>query len=475
MTIRHRPPSRKRQGGFVHLGVHRALFGGDRFGPPRRLALPLRWIGVTSGGVPIISDTAAGRFVTWNTSIWNATTYYVKPSTGSNANNGTTVGTPFATLTYAVRTAAAGSRIVCLEAFVEEPFDIRSTDASQATQQAKLVDGNGFNVILRSAGPDVTTQTYVVDGVNTKCYKTTLVYAGTGAFQRLLRTDILDSRGLPTPFKKYASAAALNAVTTDDGWFYDTVGKVLWVRIGNGTNVETQKAILKGLHTASAGTSRCLVSGAAICFSGIRMEGMQFVMLDAGGRASQLWLHNCNQYWAIAKGADLTQANLYVATSTVVYASEADGVNAFAPSPIAGKGLIQTALCTYERNGDVRTFAVDGTLQGISAHGGSHHVSFGTTMNDNNGQCVADTCVANSTDITWCALCTFDGGITVNVNVFLGGAGANAARIGYFDTCTSVNAPAAGDISISTNASAYSYRSSFPVIGAGAALGSYRP
>lgn len=424
--------------------------------------LPMTLMRVENERVVIDPRDAIAAALAYNAAICNAGIYYVKPSTGNDTTGDGSAGNPWATVAKAMRTATgSASRVRMLEDCVIPSFDLRSTDASQSSQQFKWLDGNGYNVIIRDTGPDLTAQTWTVDGTNTNCYKATLGVSGSAQITRVLRTDQLDGYGYTKQLAKYTSAAALNA-GSGDGWYWDNSGKVLWIKIGAGTNVESQKSILKGLYLNSAGTSRIIVYGASLGLSGIRLEGVQIVHIDAGGRRPEIWLHNVTQLWANGKGADMTQSGWYIATDSTVYASQHDAVNAFAKSA-TGKGLVLTANCSFIRAGDQSVFPADATLQGTSAHGGSHHVGWGNRYLENNGQGVADTCAASEDDITWLVGCYASGypaGTSIG-NFLFGSAAASASRKVYLDACRSFNATSGTDLTVSTNATVYTHACAF--------------
>jgi len=429
---------------------------------------------VTTHGTNAITAALAA-----NAGIVNAGVLYLKPSTGSDANNGLTEGAPVATLSRALRTLATGSRIVCLEDCVLPPTDLRNTDASQATQQFKWLDANGFNVILRDAGSDLTTPTWVQDGTLTNCYRCDLSTVGLLAGQtvtRVLRTDILDSYGFHTQFRRYDSAAALNTAGAGEpnGYFWDNAGRVLWLNVAAG-NANTIKAAFRAMYTNTGGTSRVLVIGASIGFSGVRFEGAQFAMIDGGGRRPQLWLHNCTQLWSLTRGFDPSNCGDYITTDFLCYASVQDGANGFSPSA-TGPGLIFTVNSRFVKSGDVNVFAANGTFQGISAHGGTNHVSWGTDFALNNGQSVADTCINSTANTTWLVNCRSNMGGTVLGSpgaYSFGSVAASASRTAWLDTCTSI-APDGPDVMLSANGVCNTYNCpGFTV--SGGSMGSYTP
>lgn len=375
-------------------------------------------------------------------------------------------------LSTALRTTATGSMIKLTADITTDPLDLRSTDASQGSGAlGKIINSNGYNLIYRTTGPDLTTQTFTVDGTYSNVWNTTLTLSGSAALQRVFRTDSLDAEGEPTPFWKVTTSKADLDAYAGDAYFIS--GTALSVRLATAGSVEAFKANLKALYTGSAGTSRILVWGAALCLwangGNIKLDGVQIVTIDAASRLPSIYMQGVRQTYAVSKGADLTHCGRYVAQDCLVYGSEADGANGFATSAVS-KGLIQTVNSRFIRNGDTRTFAANGTLQGVSAHGGVDHVSFGSEFNLNNGQGVADTCAASKTDTSWLVGCDVTGGATTAANYNFGSAASNCNRLAYLDTCTSTSAPVAGDLVVSSNAAAYLRATSFATV-SGTVLG----
>ena len=445
-----------------------AILQPRRVPPPGLHALPFTLRRVVGWGrVDISPGDAITAAIRYNPTICNAGVYYVKPSTGNDTTGDGSAGSPWATFGKAFRTASgAASRVCALEDCTVTPFDLRNTDASQTAQQFKWLDANGYAVTIKDTGPALASQTWTRDGTNTKCFTSTLSVTGSAQPTRVLRTDQTDSRGVYKGLRKYTSAALLNA-GTGDGWYWDNTGKVMWLKIGDGTDVQAQRSILAGLYLGSAGTCRMLSIGAAAGFSGVRFEGVQFVQIDGGGRRPEFWLHNCTVLWSTGKGADLTQAGIFAMTNCWFHSSQSDGINAFAKSATVSKGLLMLVNSLVTRAGDQDVFPADGTLQGVSAHGGSHHVSWGMTYTENNGQGVADTC-ANSEagDISWLVAVDvygFVGGTSVS-NYQIGSAATSASRTGYFDTCRSFDATSGTDVTITTNGTGKAYRPPFGVM-----------
>ncbi|MCB2077303.1 MAG: hypothetical protein KDE55_06340 [Novosphingobium sp.] len=378
------------------------------------------------------SMTAIEAALDENAAIANAGAYYVKPSTGSDSNDGSE-GSPFATVTKAMRTATgAASRIAMLEDAVIEPFDLRATDASQSTQQFKWLDANGYDVTIRVSGPALSAQTWTQDGTHTNCFKATLSVGTNGQITRVLNTATADDYGYDTPLRKYASASALNA-GSDPGWYWDNTGKVLWVNIG--ADFEAAKADYRALYLNSGGLSRMLVYGAALGLSGVTLEGVYIFPLDNSGRRPEIWMHNCQSIYSCNKGIDLR--GWAVLTDSQIYGAAFDGVNGF-QSWSGGQSLIQSVNSRFIRCGDRRTFDVNGTYQGVSAHGGCDHISFRSQFVENNGQGVADTCINGASNLTWIRDSLATGGASgVTVSNYLFGNGTTGNRKVWLDSCTS--------------------------------------
>lgn len=381
-----------------------------------------------------------------NAAIVNRGVYYVRPSTGSDGDDGS-IEAPFATVARAMRTATgAASRVVMLEDCVIDPWDLRSTDASQSVQQFKWLDGNGFRVVVRVAGPALSDQTWTNDSTHTNCWRTVLSLGASQQVTRVLNHAVPDDWGYDTPLRLFTSAAALNA-SASPGYFFDNATKTLW--LNTQSNVQDQRADYRALYLNSAGTSRLFVSGASLGVSGITLDGVQILTLDAAGRRPEVWLDRVTQTYAHNKGADFR--GWYVATDSVVYGSENDGANGF-QAWAGGKSLLVTARSVFARSGDRRTFNVNGTLQGVSAHGGCNHVSFDSQYIENNGQGVADTCATGSHDFSWIKRAVVQGGapsVTAS-NILAGSAATDASRFMFLDECVSIGA-AAFDAEASAN------------------------
>lgn len=438
--------------------------------PPGLPALPMNIVGWDSSGPICDIDDAVDALIAYYPSLYNPGTYYLKPSTGSDTNDGLTKATPFATLAKAMKTSAGGSNVVMLEDAVMAPVDLRIADAAQAGDgQIKILDANGFNVTIRISGPDLSAQTWAQDGTYTNCWTTTLTLSGTASLTRVLQTNILDEYGEPTPLKSYASAAALDAAI--DGYYYDSAGKVLWVNLG-GASVKASRKYLRGLYKDSSGFGRMMVEGSKLGLRGVRMEGVTLQPVDGGGKYPAAAACRCRILFGHGVGVSLTNAGGFYASDCLVYSSAQDTVNGNAPSAV-GKGLIQYVRSRFARSGDLRVFADNATYQAASAHGGCDHVAFGCVFELANGQGIADTCSANYSDVTWLVGCRINRQARSSPSLEFGSAATNASRKAYIDSCVSVG-PAAADLVIGTNATVYAYNTELPVV-TGGTVQSYNP
>lgn len=423
-------------------------------------------------GVVTTPNDAINAAIAANAATYNATTYYVKPSTGSDANPGTSPSAPLATLSQALRTLATGSIIKIMEDCTFALFDLHATDASQATERLKVIDANGYNVKITSNQLDMSAQAWTQDIVNTNCGKATLSSLTGESVIAAFRLDMLDEEGEPVQLMPYASVSALNSAVS--GFFWDPGTKTVYINIC-GKNIATIRDQIKIILSNAVNDPRILVYGAKIAFSGVRFEGIYFQLLEHASfttRRPELWLHNCKVMYSPIKGIDMTTGGWVVASDCLFYRNRNDAINGFAPGGTTGKGLIQTVRCAFVGTGDTLLYPLDGTLQGISAHGGCDNVSFASFFQRNNAPGVADGCINGYADITWLVGCSFLPQAETMPNISAGTAATSGSRKVYIDTCYS--RPSGADVSIGVNATFYQYGSTIPVI-SGGSISTYNP
>jgi hypothetical protein len=404
--------------------------------PPDGLpVLPLRLVSVQPGRIVTEPASAVEAAQQHLARFADRTQCTVDPSNGRDTTE--RGNRHFASLAFAVRVVTDCTRIYATRSFVEEPFDLRYTDPSQSrSMRLKVIYANGNDVTIRSRGPDIATTPLTPDATRPQCYCTPAGWLNAHArVTRVMRKDLNDTHGFSAQFRQYGDLAAL-ADATSPGWSWDAGLKRLCLNTQGDANALRTR--LATLFVGSDGNSRILSIGAAIAFDHVRFEGVQFVTLDGGGRRPSIWTNGIVQLWAPAKGYDGTQAGDFVETNAIVFASRHDGRNAYARSE-TGPGLILTVNSQYVNSGDLNVFPPDDSLQGISAHGGSHHVSWGSRFTGNNGQGVGDGIVDGSRDITWLVGCVIGPQASKSANnMHMGGTGSGSRTV-YLDSNRSTN------------------------------------
>lgn len=177
------------------------------------------------------------------------TTTYVHPL-GSDTNGGTSWRDAFLTLGKALRNTTGGVTYVWPGTY--DLSDFRYTD-SYGDHPKKVIAPFG-NVTLRIAGDDISAATWGLNGDYGGVYQ--MHVAATSKPLRILRTDLLDKYGEPTPMPQYADLTALGAVNF--GWAYD--GAYSQGLTVNTTNASTA---LVCINTKSAAVGMA-ISGAGI-------------------------------------------------------------------------------------------------------------------------------------------------------------------------------------------------------------------
>lgn len=434
--------------------------------PPGLPRLPLTLVsvnGIGQGRVVTSPHSAVDGAIALNRATYNSTAC----TFGTGGVDSTASGnTFFATPQFAVNTWTGGSECLAVSDGTYGGIDFRNTNASQGGGALmKVVRGMGYNVLLCTSGPALSSLTFTADATFTDCWGTPGAFiSGSQTVTRTVLDSTLDAAGHSLQAKQYSTLAALAAATEALAQYYDNAAKRLFVKTTPPVNVNTIKANLRAMYTDAAGDSRVITYGAKLCLDGIQMQGMQFVQIDAlsaGTTRQMIALNNVVQLWATAKGADLTQAGDFYATNWTNYASAQDGINGFAPSPITGQGLILVANSTITKPGDLSVFALDNSLQCISAHGGTSAIGWGNTLTGANGQTISDNAINGFDDVSWYVgnIIGLQGTSTSTVENMLFGAAAapvTGSRTAFIDTNTLL-ANTAEDMWIANDATVYGY------------------
>jgi hypothetical protein len=226
---------------------------------------------------------------------------YVNPLLGSDSYAGTKFA-PYATINKAID--SSGSTIYLYNG-VHDFIDFRDTDVEG--DKAKIIIGLGDDVVMKQEGEDFQDLTFVMS-TSPDTFETTATTSNW--INRVLRTDILDDDGNPTPIPVSANAAAVD--TDGYGWYYDTSTKVLTIRIsesvgGDDATRETwfndnMKPLLdiKFIGTA-AGTQRIYIQNTKVFFKNITIEGGYFFANKTAATSATtkptIWTDNVNMLY----------------------------------------------------------------------------------------------------------------------------------------------------------------------------------
>jgi hypothetical protein len=228
-------------------------------------------------------------------------TSYVSSEYGDDTNGGT-LAAPYATINKAID--ASPSTIYLFDG-VYDFIDFRDTDTQG--NKARIIIGLGDNVIMKQTGDDISLATFLISA-GTATLNTTLTNGDD--VNRLLRNDILDEDGNPTPIPEQASAALVNS--SGYGWHYDTGTKVLTVRIANTVGATTGdretwwatniQPILEISYIGTTATNqRIFIQNTKTFFKNITIDGGYFYALKTSATAASIkpviWLDNVNMYY----------------------------------------------------------------------------------------------------------------------------------------------------------------------------------
>lgn len=242
-------------------------------------------------------------------------------------------------------------------------------------------------------------------GGHTDVYQATITTTGSQAPHRVLRTDTVDSYGFQTRLLKCTSLANLDAQS--QGWYWDSVGKVLYIKMGSGVDVEANKGVLEGLWLDSGGNSRIFLYGTVLALDGdFYLKGIDRVPLCHSTARAESWTCGVTSF-ASANGACRVDGGWVIAENERGHASNGDHLNGNPSGSIPG--LIVSHRCYITDSGDHTAFQLvassDSNRNAISAHGGCDHISVGTVGELSYGPVFADTSTTLLAASSWLIGC----------------------------------------------------------------------
>jgi hypothetical protein len=401
---------------------------------------------------------------------------YVKPSIGNDANPGTQA-LPIATLANALRTKLP-SMVIIDEPCTLEATDVRNTDAPNA--QAGYPTGiikhirTTYPVTITVAGANLAAVTWTANGTYADVWDATLPTLATGqALHRLMRTDQVDEEGFPKELIKAATLATVNTATT--GWFFTPATKVLSVKLGAGLSVDASKAALKANWTNFAATARILALGADLVLEGpITLDGVQPWGIVGGGRAPRIWLKSTTILRSPSYGVSCEQGSSY-SQDCRIHSSWYDGINNFTGPAAPVHGIQMDINCLITGSGRQIYGTATQNGQAVSAHGGQHRISYGSTYRGSWGQDTADTSVVGYDSVSWLVGCVSQGAATPTKTAFSSSGVAGGTRKMWLDTCQATGCTVGIEINIAAQTQVKTYASAITGTTVGGTVLSYTP
>lgn len=335
-------------------------------------------------------------------------------NTGSDSNAGTT-DAPLLTIQAAI---AKNPTMVYVAPGTYDPFSYRDDTHSAVVNQLaggvvkwlKVWDRDtdtSKRVTIKVTPPEtLASKTWsATGGGHTDVYQATITTTGSQAPHRVLRNDKFDDYGFPTRLLKCTSLANLDAQT--QGWYWDSVGKVLYIKMGSGVNVESNKAYLEGLWLDSSGNSRIFQYGTVLALDGdFYLKGIDRVPLCHSTARAESWTCGVTSF-ASANGACRVDGGWVIAENERGHASNGDHLNGNPSGSIPG--LIVSHRCYLTDSGDHNAFqlvaSTDSNRNAISAHGGCDHISVGTLGELSYGPVFADTSTTLLAASSWLIGC----------------------------------------------------------------------
>lgn len=246
----------------------------------------------------------------------SATVKYVAPW-GSDANGGTSWADAYLTGAK-IRTVTCGTAYFAPGEY--DPFDWRYTDTAGTAARRFVAPFGGAK--LRTSGTAVSGLAFSANATYAEVYEAAL--ADPPIVLRLLRTDILDSVGLPTPMPMFATLLALH--TAGYGWCHDLTANKLYVCVGT-TNINTSfKAYLSAIYINTNNNQNLLYSSISY-WEGFTFEGgAMYGLLVAAQAQPVAFFKNCRSQYSLSH-AFLAEGAKFYSQNCTVYRSGGDGAN----------------------------------------------------------------------------------------------------------------------------------------------------
>ena len=344
------------------------------------------------------------------------------PLVGNDGNAGNS-DSPLRTLQAAMTKSPSIVYVAPLaDGLAYDPFSYRSDTHSAVVTQSGYSDvvkvlkvwarntDTSRRVVIRTTAPsDIATLAWTLTGGgHTDVWQCDTAATGSSAPSRILRTDTFDAYGFQVRLIKATSLENLD--TLSNGWYFDAVEspKKLYVKMGAGVSVESNKAVLRGLWLDTNGNSRIFIYNTTVALDGdFYLDGVDRTPLSStGSPKAESWSRGITAFASVGNAARVDGG--YVITENERgHASNGDQING---NPVGSqKGLLVTHRCYFTEAGDYQTFqlipTVNANRNAISAHGDCDHWSVGTVGENSYGPVFADTSVTLKPAATWLVGC----------------------------------------------------------------------
>jgi hypothetical protein len=322
-------------------------------------------------------------------------TKYIAPW-GNDSNTGDSWGSPYLTLGK-TRTVLCGEVQIAPGTYAFD--DWRYTDTNGTHPRRFIAPFGG--VTLKTSGTDLSGLTFTANGTYPDVWEATL--AATPVLNRLLRTDVLDSEGLPLPMPRYTSLVDVS--NSLYGWYHDTAGAKLYVRVGT-LNINTSfKANLQGKYR-NASNDQILLYSSRSYWENINFEAFLYPLHVSGQTPPEVWLKNCNIRYSFTHGILLEGGKAYHQGCTA-YRTGGDGANYNLGTGSQAGYFIEIDFRTRFA-GDEDSYpgqVTNPVASSFNKQGSSNHNTIGIRVGGNHdgsaGQLIADTLVSGVRSKSW--------------------------------------------------------------------------